>query len=63
MWYDMSGVKMIFFAGVMLAFVGFGIYLMGHVTIGALIMCAGAAAMIISFTILKFHLRVKFKLK
>jgi len=63
MWYDRSRARVIFFAGVMLMMIGYGIYLMGHKMPGAVIMVTGLPAMMIGFTIIVMHLFVDFKKK
>lgn len=47
--------RMLFYLGAALAFIGLGVIVMGYNLAGALILIAGISLIVISFTILKFH--------
>ena len=61
MWYDRSKASMMVFFGAALAFIGMGVYMMGYVWPGVILMIIGSSVVIIGFTILKFHLMLGFK--
>jgi len=63
MWYDRSGARVIFYAGVMFLMVGYGLYLMGHRTPGIILMVIGIFAMMIGFTMIAMHIMVDFNKK
>ncbi|MCL2786230.1 MAG: hypothetical protein FWD81_03285 [Methanomassiliicoccaceae archaeon] len=56
MWYDRSKASMMIFMGAALAFIGIGLYIMGHMWPGVASMMVGMASVVIGFTILKFHI-------
>ena len=51
-------VRTMFFAGVMLAMVGWGLYTMEHEVAGVAMMIAGMTAVVLSFLLLKFLVTV-----
>ena len=63
MWYDRSKASMMLFLGAALALMGIGVYSMGHMWPGIIMMITGVAMVVIGFTIVKFYLMLSFRKK
>lgn len=58
MWYDRPRMRMFFLLGAALILVGLGAVTLGHNVPGAVTVCVGVAALMISFSVLRLHARV-----
>lgn len=63
MWYDKSRMRMLFFFGAGLAFIGLGLITMEYTVPGAVAICFGIAMIVIAFAVLRLHLMVGLRRK
>lgn len=63
MWYDMRGMRAIFYIGVMSFCIGLGLYILESKIPAMILICVGVAGVIIGFKGLIFNLKVSAKKK